>query len=89
MTTRTLGVRVDEHAGISYRTGARLTSPPHSAVREHSESCSVGVDISSFRVLCTSSNEVDLKILESLHIAKTKPALNVQLSSYPLSIVRS
>ena len=57
MTTRTLGIRVDEHKGVSFRTGVRLTSPPHSAVREHSESCGVAVDLYSFRVLSTSSYE--------------------------------
>ena len=48
--------------------GVRLTSPPHSAVREHSESCGAAVDIDSFRVLSTSSYELDLRILESLFI---------------------
>ena len=43
MTTRTLGIRVDEHKGVSFRTRVRLTSPPHSAVREHSESCGAAV----------------------------------------------
>ena len=88
MTTRTLGIRVDEHKGVSFRTGVRLTSPPHFAVREHSESCGAAVDIDSFRVLSTSSYELDLRILESLFIFKTKPDLNNQLSSYPLSIVK-
>ena len=88
MTTRTLGIRVDEHKGVSFRTGVRLTSPPHSAVREHSKSCGAAVDIDSFRVLSTSSYELDLRILESLFIFKIKPDLNNQLSSYPLSIVK-
>ena len=88
MTTRTLGNRVDEHKGVSFRTGVRLTTPTHSAVREHSESCGAAVDIYSFRVLSTSSYELDLRILESLFIFKTKPDLNNQLSSYPLSIVK-
>ena len=35
MTARTLGTRVDEHVGVSYRTGAHLTQPPHSAIRDH------------------------------------------------------
>ena len=68
MTTRTLGIRVDEHKGVSFRTGVRLTGPPHSAVREHSESCGATVDIDSFKVLSTSSYELDPPILESLFI---------------------
>ena len=38
MTARTLGTRVDEHVGVSYRTGARLTQPPHLAIRDHRDS---------------------------------------------------
>ena len=39
MTARTLGTRVDEHVGVSYRTGVRLTQPPHSAIRDRRDSC--------------------------------------------------
>ena len=88
MSTRTLGISVDEHKGVSFRTGVPLTSPPQSAVLEHSESCGAAVDIYSFRVLSTSSYELDLRILESLFVFKTKPDLNNQLSSYPLFIVK-
>ena len=89
MTTRTLGTRVAEHAGISFRSGVPLTSPPHSAVRDHSELCSTNVDINNFKVLATSSSEIDLKILESIHIFKSRPGLNSQLSSYPLVVMNS
>ena len=66
-----------------------LTSPPHSAVRDHSELCSTNVDINNIKVLATTSNEINLKILESLHIFKSRPGLNNQLSSYPLLVVNS
>ena len=89
MTTRILGSRVVEHAGISFRTGVPLTSPPHSAVRDHSELCSTNVNINNFKVLANSPSEIDLKILESLHIFKSRPGLNSQLSSYPLLVVNS
>ena len=89
MTTRTLGTRVAKHAAVSFRSGVLLTSPPHSAVRDHSELCSINIDINNFKVLATSSSEIDLKILESLHIFKFRPGLNSQLSSYPLVVVNS
>ena len=89
MTTHTLGTRVAEHAGISFRTGVPLISPPHSAVRDHSELCSTNVDINNFKVLANSSSEIYLKILESLLIFKSRPGLNSQLSSYPLLVVNS
>ena len=43
------------------------------------------------KVFATSSSEIDLKILESLHIFKSRPGLNSQLiySSYPLVVVNS
>ena len=35
-TIRTLHTRVAEHAGRSFRTGSRLTDPPHYNIRQHS-----------------------------------------------------
>ena len=49
MTTRTLGTRVAEHAGISFQTSVPLTSPPHLAVQDHSELCSTNIDINNFK----------------------------------------
>ena len=87
MTARTLGARVDEHVGVSYRTGARLTQPPHSAIRDHRVSCGTLFDKSNFKILVNASCISDLRILESLYIYKTKPILNNKLCSDPLSIV--
>ena len=61
----------------------------HSAVRDHSELCSTNVDINNFKVLANSSSEIDLKILESLHIFKSRPRLNRHLNTYPLLVVNS
>ena len=84
MTARTLGTRFDEHVyiGVSYRTGARLTQPPHSAIRDHRDSCGTPFDTSNLKILANTSCTSDLRILESLYIYKTKPILNNQLSSY-------
>ena len=81
MTSRNLFVRVAEHAGRSYRTGRILTVPPHSVVREHAERCHVPIRIANFKVLDSSSCSSDLRILESLHIHKRKPKLNIANSS--------
>ena len=89
MTTRTLGTRVAEHAGVSFRSGVPLISPPRSAVRDHLELCSTNVDINFFKVLATSSSEIDFKILESINIFKSRPGHNSHLSSYPLLVVNS
>ena len=87
MTARTLVIRIDEHVGVSYRRGARLTQPPHSAIRDHRDRCGTVFDTSNFKILANASCTTNLRILESLYIYKAKPILNNQLSSYPLSIV--
>ena len=51
MTARTLDIRVDEHVGVSYRTGARLTQPPHSAIRDHRDSSGTPFDRSKFKYI--------------------------------------
>ena len=66
MTTRTFGVRGDEHAGVSFREGVPLTRPPHSAVREHLESCSASYNINNVKILASAAHESDLRIRESL-----------------------
>ena len=86
MTSRNLYMRVAEHVGKSFRTGVPLSSPPHSAVREHTVSCDSRLRSSDFKVLASASSTLDLKILESLYILKTKPKLNNMQCSYPLSI---
>ena len=84
-----LRTRVTEHAGRSYRTGVRLAHPRHSAVREHSEGCDVGVVLDNFSIVNSTSSLLDLRILESLYIFRHKPKLNNTLSCFPLEIVNS
>ena len=76
MPARTLGTRGDEHVGVSYRTGAHLTQPPHSAIRDHRDSCDTPFDTSNLKILANTFCTSDLRILESLYIYKTKPILN-------------
>ena len=47
------------------------------------------VDINNLKVLATASSQIDLKILEYLHIFKSGPGLNSQLGPYPLLGVNS
>ena len=88
MTTRNLYIRVAEHLGKSFRTNRRLTSPSHSMIREHIENnCPYIPSINDFKILSTSNNFNDLKILESLYIHKIKPQLNSNNSSFLLDLV--
>ena len=72
-TCRNLYMRVAEHCGRSFRTGAILTSPPQSAVRSHAEQCDSTIDLANFKIIDQTQNFIDLRILESLHIFKSKP----------------
>ena len=86
MTSRNLYMRIAEHEGKSYRTGVPLSHPLHSSIREHTVSCDSRIRRSDFKILASASCSLELKILESLYILKTKPKLNNMQCSYPLSI---
>ena len=86
-TMHMLHTRVAEHAGRSFRTGALLSSPPHSNIRAHALSCSSPVAIDNFNILAKGNNNIDVRILESLFIYKIKPDLNDSQSAFPLNIV--
>ena len=59
------------------RTDNTLVHPSHSSIRQQVESsCDVDVTEDSFKVLSSSPNNLDLRILESLFIFKTRLKLN-------------
>ena len=75
---------------LSSRTGARLTDPPHSLIRNHAKACSSSpIKIEDFRILGSCNNVLDLRILESLYINTFKPVLNCDKTAVPLLIVNS
>ena len=88
-SSRTLGVRAREHAGVSVRTGQPLSQPPQSAIRDHAIACSTpnSLDLENFSILGMTNNIVDLRILESIYIFKLKPVLNNSISAFPLHIL--
>ena len=88
-TVRTLVTRVMEHRGVSIFTGLPLNpcSLKQSSVRSHSDSCGNLVSLDDFEVLGHQKHDVDLRILESLYILKTKPNLNEMNSAFPLKLV--
>jgi hypothetical protein len=88
-TTRTLRTRIAEHAGRSFRTGNLLAKPPHSSIRSHAEKCDVPVTLDDFTILCNTSDQTDLRIMESLFIHQHRPLLNDTQSSFPLKIVNN
>lgn len=89
-TVRILHSRVAEHRGRSSRTGARLTDPPHSLIRNHANTCSSApIKIEDFKILGNCNNVLDLRILESLYIHKLKPVLNSDKTAVPLLILNT
>jgi len=85
-TIRTLGHRIAEHAGRSYRTNSVNTRPPQSSVRDHCSDCNIPVRAANFSIL-SQAKVNEIRILESLYIFKQKPNLNNTTSAFPLSIV--
>ena len=75
MTTRAHGVRADVHAGVSFRTGVPLTRPPHSAVREHLESCPASHDIIILKCWTSAAHESDLRKRKNLYSNEVHLAL--------------
>jgi hypothetical protein len=86
MITLPLYVRIAQYRGRSHRSGLILTNPSHSAIRSHTEHCSAPIMEDHFSILRSAPNSLDLKILESLFIARDKPSLNQTDSSYPLQV---
>ena len=86
-TSRTLAIRVAEHAGRSFRTNRILTNPPNSNIYEHASKCNSPITLENFSILNSCNNISDLHILESLYIYKLKPVLNSSQTAVPLHIV--
>lgn len=74
-----------EHSGRSHRTNRPLSNPSHSKIREHSRPSDI--EHANFSIL-GSSNLLNLRILEYLHIAKNNPSLNYKNSAYSLNLYK-
>ena len=87
--TRSLATRAAEHSGISVRTGVPISQPFQSHIRDHLLTCGgPQIALNHFEIIATcNNNSIELRILESLHIAKITPSLNCMKSAYPLSLV--
>ena len=89
-TVRTLETRIAEHRGVSVRTNKTLASRKASSIRAHHSSndkCGGAISPSQFVIVDGCRGAVNLRILESLYIIKTRPNLNEMNSAFPLKIV--
>ena len=66
--------RISQHIGISVRTGATLSSKPHSEIRDHCFKCKTPILEDNFEILDRLNSKDGLLLLETLHqkIKKTK-----------------
>ena len=86
-TRRRFKERVDQHLGRSSRTHRPLTNPLHSTPRNHAELHNHPLKTEHFKIIEQMDNNNKLAILESLHIYKKKPSLNIQQTSTQLFTV--
>ena len=71
---------------ISHLSGKVKTDNKLTAIQEHLFCCNCSPSLEDFSILTRESNEVKLKIMESLLIARDKPALNKADSSLHLEV---
>ena len=85
-TKRHVRHRFAEHAGRSPLSGKLVKGQQSTTVRDHMLVCDTLVCDDNFEIVCRDSNNMDLKIKESLFIKKERPTLNVQGNSVPLRL---
>ena len=84
---RCLFTRAYEHFGKSNRTGNWLAKPTPSSIREHLITCRFTTSLENFKIISSFSNNILLRIAESLEIKFRKPLLNSDASAQPLLLV--
>ena len=82
-----LGVRASEHLGFSYRTSKPYINAPKSAIADHLSTYDSNPDLSNFSVIDSCNSDLNIRILESVHIHFIKPILNLNTSAFPLKIL--
>ena len=77
-TSRHLSTRISEHMGVSYRTSVPLTSPPFSAIRNHTDHNHTNYTISpdEFTIIDRAPTDFQLLKKESILIKQIQPNLN-------------
>ena len=68
-------IRVHKHKGTSFRTNRHLSKPAFSEIRSHCTSNDNPLKSANSSVI-DKCNRLDIRVLESLYIYKTKPHLN-------------
>ena len=85
-TSQRFKTRIDQHLGISSRTGRPLARTMDSTPRAHAFNHNHSIKSNNFKIIDFVKNSSELFILESLHINTKSPALNEQQISTALFI---
>ena len=85
-TRQRFKTRIHQHLGTSERSGLALTNPSHSEPRNHAKQFKHNISANNFRIVSTAS-PTDLNILETMHIHKEKPTLNIHQQATELFII--
>jgi hypothetical protein len=72
-----------EHCGISSLTGKPLSCVSKSSISDHSREAGPPTD---FKIVTSANSNHDILIKGSLLIAQTKPWLNSNVQSFPLTL---
>ena len=85
-TCRHLHTRISEHGGISALNGNPLLCVSKSSISDHSKEAGHPFEPSDFKIITLANSNHDILIKESLLIAQTKPWLNNNVQSFPLTL---
>jgi hypothetical protein len=85
-TEQNFRCRISQHQGVSFRTGASLSTPVQSDIREHCLKHRKHINIDNFSVLDKLFHKSDLLLLESLHQKTKKPSIGTMSQSTPLAM---
>lgn len=87
-TRRHLGIRRQEHMGISFRTGKPVQSSNTSAINQHILDTGHQPTEADFKIIDTATSLQSLLIKEALHITSCKPSLNQQVDYQSLVLLQ-
>ena len=85
-TEQNFKCRISQHQGVSFRTGATLSRPPQSDIREHTLKHRKHINAENFTILDKLFQKSDLLLLESLHQKTKKPSIGTMTQSTPLAM---
>jgi hypothetical protein len=85
-TEQNFRCRIAQHRGISFRTGAKLSIPVQSDIREHCLKHKKHINVDNFTIIDKTFLKSELLTLESLHQKTKKPTIGKMSQSTPLTM---